>query len=111
MAITSKNDESFSSNNKIKFNGQIYKADFIIKFPVKNDDINLENCVCVFSILNRSNLLFRQYVGAKFYTNLTNDNVIENINGFLPESIFCFTDTDFPLSEFLAEHDFQHYNS
>ena len=111
MAITSKNDEGFSSDSKIKFNGQVYKADFIIKFPVNNDDINLENCVCVFSILNRSNLFFRQYVGAKFYAKLTNDNVIENINGFSPESVFCFTDTDFPLSEFLAEHDFQHYNS
>ena len=111
MAIIDKYDENFPSDGGVTFNGQFYKADFMIKFPIDNDEINLNNCTCVFSILNRSNLYLRQYVGAKFYTKLNKDNVIENINGFLPESVFCFTDTAFPLSEFLEKSSFQHYST
>ena len=111
MSIINKFDNHFPNDGGVTFKDTFYKADFMIKFPVDNDEINLENCTCVFSILNRSNLLLRQYVGAKFYDLLTKENIIESVNGYLPETVFCFTSSDFPLSEFLDESNFQHHNS
>jgi len=110
MSIIDKHNNNFPSDGGVTFDGNFYKADYIIKFPIYNDDINLDNCTCVFSILNRSNLYLRQYVGAKLYDNLNKDNIIESINGYLPETVFCFTDTYFPLSEFLEKSNFQHYS-
>lgn len=111
MAIINKFDNNFPNDGGVTFKGKFYKADFMIKFPVDNDDISLENCTCVFSILSRKNLFTRQYVGAKFYDLLTNENVTENINGYLPETVFCFTSTSFPLDDFLKEKDFKVFGS
>lgn len=89
--------------------GSGYNPDFIINFPIEKDTINLDNCTCVFSILNRQNLAVRQYVGAEFFENLNNENIQKSINGYLPEAVFCFTQTSFPLDAFLNEQDFQPY--
>lgn len=111
MAIIDKFNNDFPTDGGVTFKGRFYNADFMIKFPVDKDNINLENCTCVFSILDRSNLFLRQYVGAKFYDLLTNENIIENINGYLPETVFCFTSTAFPLDAFLKEKDFKIFGS
>lgn len=110
MAIIDKSDNTFPNDGGVTFKDIFYKADFIINFPVDNDEINLENCICVFSILNRSNPFIRQYVGGKFYDSLNRNNVSEKINGYLPESVYCFTKTHFPLSDFLEHNDFQYYS-
>jgi hypothetical protein len=106
MPIIHKSHSDFPTESFVTVDGKQYQADYIIKFDIDNDVIDLDNCKCVFSILNRKDLFTRQYVGAKFYEKLTNENVIEKINGYLPERVFCFTDTNFPLDKFLDENTF-----
>lgn len=103
MPIIHKSQPDFPLESFVTVSNQKYQSDYVIKFEVDNDIINLDNCICVFSILCRHDLGIRQYVGAKYYRKLTNDNVVERINGYLPEFAFCFTDTDFPLEIFLKE--------
>lgn len=106
MPIIHKSNPDFPTDSFITVNNKKYQADYVIKFDVNKDTINLDNCICVFSILSRKDSRTRQYVGAKFYENLTNDNVVESINGYLPEFAFCFTETAFPLDAFLGENTF-----
>ncbi|TKC08049.1 hypothetical protein FA048_12865 [Pedobacter polaris] len=80
-----------------------YIADCIIKFPVDKDTININKCTCVFSILDRGKQLKRHYVGAEFFEKLNNENVVKSFNGYLPEFVFCFFKTDFPLQDFKGE--------
>ena len=111
MPIIHKNHPEFPTENFVTVNHKQYQADYIIKFDVDKDNIDLKNCTCVFSILSRKDLATRQYVGAKFYENLTNENVTESINGYLPERVFCFTETDFPLDAFLKESNFKYFGT
>lgn len=111
MSVLNKNINQLPSDGGVTFKGKFYKVDYMITFPIDKDKINLDNCICVFSILNRVNPLLRKYVGGKFYENLNNENVIESINGYLPETVFCFTDSYFPLDEFLEENNFQYFGS
>ena len=106
MPIIHKSHPDFPIESFITVSNKQYQADYIIKFDVDKDIININNCKCVFSILSRKDLFTRKYVGAKFYEKLTNENVIEKFNGYSPEHVFCFTDTDFPLDKFLEENTF-----
>ncbi|KLT69911.1 hypothetical protein [Flavobacterium sp. ABG] len=105
MTIRKKNYDY--STDVVTVQGKGYNPDYIINFPIEKDEINLENCTCVFSIRNRNNLAVRQYVGAEFFENLNNENIQKEINGYLPEAVFCFTASFFPLEEFLKEKDFK----
>ena len=109
MAIIDRHDFNFPKDGFITFKGKEYKADYLIKFPTEKDEINLINCTCIFSILERTNFVFRQYVGARFFENLNNNNVTDSINGYLPELVFCFTHTDFPLDDFIKESNFNFF--
>lgn len=111
MAIIDKYNSNFLKDDGVTVKGRFFKADYKISFPIQNDDINIDNCTCIFSILDRGNPIFRKYVGGKFYENLNNGNIIENINGYLPETVYCFTDSSFPLKEFLDENNFKHFGS
>lgn len=106
MPIIHKSHPDFPTESFVTVNNKKYQADYIIKFDVDKDNINIDNCKCVFSILSRKDLFTTQYVGAKFYEKLTNENVIERVNGYAPERVFCFKDTDFPLDKFLEENTF-----
>lgn len=106
MAKLNKQDLTLPSEG-VTFKNILYKANYIIELDKGNDLINISNCICVFSILSRKDFFTRQYVGAKFYNELTNENVMEEINGYLPERVFCFLDGTFPLSDFITKNDFQ----
>ncbi|MHC0440988.1 hypothetical protein [Flavobacterium sp. 3-210] len=108
MAIRTKRDLNYNDDS-VTVNNVKYLPDLLIKFPVDKDDINFENCTCIFSILDRDNLISRKYVGAVFFENLNNTNIEKTVNGYLPEYVFCFTDTKFPLEEFVEEQDFKPY--
>lgn len=110
MSIINKNDPDFPKNEYITVNGKKYKPDTLIDLRSEVEKTNIKNCTCVFSILDRDNLLLRKYVGVKYYEKLTNDNIKEKINGYLPEHVFCFYETDFPIEEFKEEQDFKHFS-
>ncbi|MEN2402316.1 hypothetical protein GKZ90_0021180 [Flavobacterium sp. MC2016-06] len=104
MAIYTKNYDYLS--DPITVNGKEYVPDFIIAFPVDKDAVNLEKCTCVFTIRNSENLILRDYVGAEYFELLNNENIKKSINGYLPEHVNCFTETFFPLEDFLKEKGF-----
>ena len=107
MPIIHKNHPDFpTDSSSVTVKGVQYQADYLIKFHIDKDLINLKNCTCVFSIYSRDNYCIRKYVGAKFYKELNNETVSENINGYLPEFVFCYTETEFPLDDFLEEQGF-----
>lgn len=106
MKIIGKNESNFPKSLYVIVNNTSYYPDYIIKFEKGSDIIIIKDCVCVFSITSQNNPMFVKFVGAKFYKTLTNENVIEKINGYKPEQILCFTQTDFPLDRFLEENTF-----
>ena len=112
MAIIDKSEFAFPTDGIVTFDNVEYIADKLILFPITNDEINLDNCTCLFSILERPirRDSRRQYVGAKFFKNLNNSNAQESINGYDPEHIFCFTKTEFPLRKFINKQDFKNFN-
>lgn len=107
MSVIDKKEFKSPHQGVVSVNNKEYIADKVVLFPVVKEKINFDNCTCIFSILERPFMQKRQYIGAKFYENLNNENVIEEINGYLPECIFCFIDTYFPLEEFLNMNDFE----
>ena len=112
MAIIDKSEFAFPTDGIVYFGNVEYVADKLILFPVTNDKINLDNCTCLFSIIERPVRpdSKRQYVGAKFFSNINNANAQESINGYQPEHIFCFTKTEFPLQKFIDKQDFKNFN-
>jgi len=109
MAVIDKTNFKYPTDGVVTFKDTQYIADKLILFPITKDIIDFDNCTCVFSILERPNLQMRQYVGAKFYENLNNENAIEEINGYLPEHIFCFIKTNFPLQDFIDDKNFKRF--
>ncbi|MAG85973.1 MAG: hypothetical protein CMB97_00955 [Flavobacteriaceae bacterium] len=91
---------------QINFKGHTYIPDYIIELPLsENESINIDNSDCVYSIANPNNPEFRKYVGIRHFRKSTNDEKFpEDINGYSPKYIFCFTETKFPLEEFANEH-------
>lgn len=112
MALINKSEFAFPTDGIVYFGNVEYVADNLILFPITNDEINLDNCTCLFSILERPvrRDSKRQYVGAKFFKNLNNANAQEFINGYQPEHIFCFTKTTFPLQEFIDKQSFRQFS-
>ncbi|SRX76269.1 hypothetical protein [Aequorivita antarctica] len=96
-------------SDSITVGGVPYNPDYLIQFPVDKDEINIKNCICVYSILDSTNSVFRKYVGAKFLKHLNSKNVGDKVNGFLPQNIYCFTDTYFPLDDFVKEQKFKFF--
>lgn len=86
-----------------------YNPDYLIQFPIDNDKVDIKNCICVYSILDSTNSIFRKYVGAKFLKSLDSKNIGDKIYGYLPQNIYCFTDTDFPLDDFVKEQNFKFF--
>lgn len=109
MPIIDKSDENFPKSESVTVNGKPYKPDYCIKYPVDNDTIDIDNCICVFSIRNRDSPKIVKYVGATTYDKLTKDNVIKKVNGYLPDYVQCFTETEFPLDDFIKEQNFKYF--
>lgn len=110
MPLFNKLDKIFPKSESVTVNGNSYSPDYIIDLPLDEDDkIDIENCNCVFSTKNPNSPLFRKYVGAKFFKKFVNNNVLEKVNGYLPESVFCFQETDFPLDDFIKEQNFKYF--
>lgn len=93
--------------------GRQYNPNFIIDLRTlkdsEKDQIDYDNCICVFSILNRDNPVFRQYVAVEHFEKLDFDTIMKEFNGYLPETAFCFTSSYFPIEEFREEQDFKHF--
>ena len=106
MIIINKNDSNFPKGNYVIVDKKLYSPDYVIKFDKGTDKVNLKDCTCVFAIISQDNPTFIKFVGAKTYKELTNENVIEKINGYLPDRVLCFTKVDFPLDKFLEENTF-----
>ncbi|WP_445908808.1 hypothetical protein [Yeosuana sp.] len=106
MKIISKNDSNFPKGNYVIVDKKLYSPDYVINFEKGIDNINLKDCTCVFAIINRDNPTFIKFVGAKTYEELTSENIVEKINGYLPDIVLCFTKTNFPLDKFLEENPF-----
>ena len=104
--LIDKDSPLYPSNGGVTVNKQVYKPDYLIELPTE-DSIDFKDCICVFSIIDRQQPPVRKYVGAKYFNELDNQRLHEPINGYLPEYVFCFTETSFPLEEFESEQNFK----
>lgn len=107
MKLYEKTKDNFDNVLFVKHDNVEYYPDYMISLTETSTDlINLNNCICVFLVLNSS---FGNYeiVGAKHFENLDNENILELINGYLPSRVYCYTETIFPLESFLASKKFK----
>lgn len=107
MSIINTSQAGFPKKEAVTVEGLKYKPDYLIHFPITKDIISIQNCTCVFSIRDRQNLGLRKYVGAEYFKLLDSENITKEINGYLPEDVYCFVGDKFPLATFLNEQDFK----
>lgn len=89
--------------------GKAFSADRIIKLPIEDDNFEIRNCICVFSIIDPEQtqlqgVFIRKYVWAEEFKKLNKEKANSIKNGYNPHFIFCFTKTKFPLEDFIEEH-------
>jgi hypothetical protein len=108
MPILHKSNTKFSESDSVTVNGKNYSPDYIIDLPLKDDDvISLKDYVCVFSIKIPENRFFRKYIGAVSMKDVDNTIISQKVNGYLPNSAFCFKSNTFPLEDFIKEQGFK----